>query len=659
MGARRVRLRLCDEVQGEDVIMRKLKEGRAILLVEVFACIVYVWGLWNEGFANLYYSAGVYSMGQNLHAFLFNSLDSVGFISIDKPPLGFWIQVVFTKIFGFSGMSILLPQAIAGVISVFLIYRMIGTRFGKTAGITAALVLAATPIMAAVTRNNTIDSILILTLLLASGQLLRAVEKSSPKHLLFAGIFIGLGFNIKMLQAFMIVPAVYLTYILFSKQKMVKRLLSCLLSVVVLLTISASWMLVVDLTPAQDRPYVGSSGTNSEFALAIGYNGLKRLGISENNTPNQSNPALRVDDTARGLLPDINTAQVRPAAPAGRERPPYDNTNPSLSDSRWQAQKTGGMRSESGAPSVFRLFHSETAGQISWFLLPAGVISLFGILGIFLRKMKGNPKTVPLFYFSMCFLPMFIYFSFSSGMAHRYYLAMLAFPIAALLGIGVQSLLHSRMRLVLLPVAFAVTAASQLYIQSLYTEWLTWLVPSCAILFGLVLLLFVFHRAMKRALACLLLGTLLILPAAWSITPLLYGDNTQLPIAGPELLTQGNSLNNQQDLTELIAYLEENRGDATYLACVPSAIQLGSQLILQSGEAVMCLGGFNGSDQPLRIAEFKQLILQGTVKYAVVTAGRSPSASNTEIFQWITSHCSLAAQQFGGSALYDLSSFKE
>ena len=182
-----------------------------VILILTLACFVYLGGLWNEA-TNQYYSAGVYSMGQSIHAFLYNSLDSVGFISIDKPPLGLWIQVLFTKVMGFSGLIVLLPQAIAGVLSVYLIYRIVNKRFGQTAAIVSALVLTLTPIFAAISRNNTMDGILILMLILASNQAIKAAEEEdSLKHLLFAGVFIGLGFNVKMLQAYMIVPALYLT----------------------------------------------------------------------------------------------------------------------------------------------------------------------------------------------------------------------------------------------------------------------------------------------------------------------------------------------------------------------------------------------------------------------------------------------------------------
>ena len=121
----------------------RIKENLPIILILIISAFLNIMNIWNIGFANKYYAAGVYSMGENLHAFLFNSFDSVGFITIDKPPLGFWIQVLFTKVFGFSGTALILPEAIASVVSVYILYRIISRRFTKGAGLIAAAAILA------------------------------------------------------------------------------------------------------------------------------------------------------------------------------------------------------------------------------------------------------------------------------------------------------------------------------------------------------------------------------------------------------------------------------------------------------------------------------------------------------------------------------------
>lgn len=610
----------------------KVKKHVPILLTVLLACVVYIWRLWDEGLSNLYYSAGVYSMGQSFHAFFYNSIDSVGFISIDKPPLGLWIQVLFTKIFGFNGMAILLPEALAGVLSVYLIYKIINKRFGLTSGIASALVLALTPILASVNRNNTIDGILILMLILATDQTIKAAEKSSIKHLIFASLFIGLGFNVKTLQAYMILPAVYLTYFLFSKEKLLKRISSSAISIVILVMVSFSWIMAVDFTPVQNRPYVGSSGTNSELNLTLGNNGIGRLigngsgGGNKNNRPPNQNGDDKISPT--------------------KENPVQQNNDNSK-----------GPSAEGGATSIFRLYNSTIGGQISWFLFPALMVSLLCLYQLFRRKLEASSKNITLFYFTMCFIPMFIYFSFSSGMVHRYYLAMLSPAIAGLIGIGVSFLSekYSQNKSIII-IIFASCAATQLYIQSLYKNWLNWLLPLCAMIFvgAIISIFFEIKNKVKSEFIILTMAVLLILPGIWSFTPIIYGNNAQIPIAGPELKGQGDLFDRRLDFSNLITFLKENRGDATYIASVPSAMDMGAELILQSGEPVMVLGGFNGGDKPSTLDEYKNMISTGKVKYAIITNNKDDK-SGGDINDWIIANCSPIEEQSNGFTLYKLS----
>ena len=190
-------------------------------------------------------------MTMSLKNFFFVSFDPAGFVTIDKPPLGFWIQAISAKIFGFSGWSILLPQALAGVISVAVIYYIVKRSFGSAAGLISALCLAVTPVFVAVSRNNTCDNLLVLALLLACLALSIAAEKGKLKYLLISLVLVGVGFNIKMLQAYMVAPAIYITYLLSNAVSFKKRIVHLILGTVVLLLVSFSWALIVDLVPTQ------------------------------------------------------------------------------------------------------------------------------------------------------------------------------------------------------------------------------------------------------------------------------------------------------------------------------------------------------------------------------------------------------------------------
>ncbi len=585
-------------------------------------------------------------MGQNLHAFLFNSLDSVGYVTIDKPPLGFWIQVIFTKIFGFSGWVLVLPEALCGVLSVYFIYKIVGKRFSKAAGLISAAVFTLTPIFAAVSRNNTIDGILILILLLAADMALKAAEKSSGKHLIFAGVLIGLGFNVKMLQAFMIIPAVYLVYLIFSKQKFLKKILNCAVSAIILIIISLSWVVAVDMVDEDLRPYIGSSDTNSAVELVFGHNGLSRfLGRKSLNTLNAQDGPVK----NQMVPPNNNNADDR-QPPQNRK---YPNVNNTVSDQQNKPPNQGqsGIAGEAGDTSILRLFNEKNAGQISWLLLPAIMIAIASMVMVFIKKIRNDKKFPLLFLFSMWIIPMYLYFSFAEGITHRYYFAMLAPGVASVIGIGFYFLSQVRTKIVI-PFVFAAAAVMQIYIHSLYSGWADWLIPLCAVTFAATLLAMIImsvKKANSKTIA-LLTCVLLILPGAWAFSPVLYSDNSQLPIAGPELINQRDSFDNAEKLSGIIEYLEENRNGATYLAVTESSMQSGAELILQSGEAVMILGGFNGGDETATLDEFIDMVKDNEVRYAVLSRDAGQNA-NREIYEWIKQNAEVIPPRIYGGAV--------
>src|SRR5438067_10159131 len=245
----------------------------AITLISVF---MNFFQLGQNGFGS-YYPAAVRSMMDNWHNFFFAAYDPGGFVSIDKPPVGFWLEVASAKLFGFNSVSILLPQALAGVLSVWLLYYLVRRHFGVVAGLLAALALALNPISILTNRNVTIDSTLTLVLLLGAWTVLKAAETGRLRWLLLTAFIVGIGFNIKMLEAYLVVPAYGLLYLLAAPHRLRKRIGHLALAGVLLLVVSLSWVVAVDLTPASQRPYVGSTQDNSELSLALGYNGIQRL----------------------------------------------------------------------------------------------------------------------------------------------------------------------------------------------------------------------------------------------------------------------------------------------------------------------------------------------------------------------------------------------
>src|SRR5919199_2533136 len=227
----------------------------ALAAILILSASLNLFRLTSEGYGNTYYAAAVKDMLTSWHNFFFVSFDA-GFVSVDKPPLGLWVQAASAYLFGFNGLSLLLPQALAGILSVALLYYLVRRAFGPVAGLLAALALAVTPISVAVQRNNNVDALLILALLLAAWAFIVAAERGSLRLLLLGVVMVGLGFNIKMLQAFLVLPAFYLMYLLAANTTWRRRLLHLGAATVVLLAVSLSWAVAVELTPSTERPYV-------------------------------------------------------------------------------------------------------------------------------------------------------------------------------------------------------------------------------------------------------------------------------------------------------------------------------------------------------------------------------------------------------------------
>ncbi|GAA0429456.1 glycosyltransferase family 39 protein [Leifsonia naganoensis] len=267
-------------------VLRRLVRGRedaaawerpALLGLLGVTLLLYVWDLAASGWANSFYSAAVQAGSVNWEAFFYGSSDAANSITVDKPPASLWIMALSVRIFGLSSWSILLPEALMGVATVGLVYATVRRHFTARTALLAGGVLAITPVAALMFRFNNPDALLVLLLTLATYLTLRGIESGRIRWVVWAGVAIGFGFLTKQLQAFLILPVlagVYLAAAPISWRKRFGHLFAALGAVVVA---AGWWVAIVELVPASWRPYIGGSQTNSFLELTFGYNGLGRL----------------------------------------------------------------------------------------------------------------------------------------------------------------------------------------------------------------------------------------------------------------------------------------------------------------------------------------------------------------------------------------------
>ncbi len=609
--------------------------GVALAGVLALTVFVHFFRLEQAGFANLYYAAAVQSMLTSPANFFFVAFDSAGYVSVDKPPLGLWVQALSALVLGFNGWALLAPQALAGVLAVLVLFHLVNRTFGPTAGLLAALTLALTPISVAANRNNTMDSQLVLTSLLAAWAVLKATETGRLRWLLAGAVLVGVGFNIKMLQAFLVVPALVGVYGLAAPVTGWRRVVHLGLAGVLTVAVSLSWAVVVDLTPANARPYVGSSQNNTVMDLIVGHNGTTRLGVLVQLLGQTRPSAPGGHPPPHGARPGGQFGP-RPGGPPPGGPPP--GGPPSGGG--------GGMGNETGTAGPLRLFNAPLGGQVSWFIPLA--LGLAG--GLVIRPRRLWPLTREQangVFWGLWLGPQVVFFSFA-GLFHRYYLEMLAPAVAALMGAGLVAVWQAGTaggwRAWLWPITLVVGVGTAISIVITEGSWAAWLAPLILALGGLALALTRWPLA-GRGVG---LVALWLAPTLWALTPLL-GGNTTLPYAGPDLLNEARMRRTGQVTVDprLVDFLQANRGGARFLAATPSA-QSASPLMLATGEPVMALGGFSGNDPILTTAQVAAKVAAGEVRFfwlgqmgGLRPAGAAPNApgGGNTLMQWVIQTC--------------------
>ncbi|MDQ1513529.1 MAG: hypothetical protein QOC59_1371 [Microbacteriaceae bacterium] len=635
-----------------------------LLAVSAF---LYVWDLAASGWANAFYSAAVQAGASDWQAFLYGSSDAGNSITVDKPPASLWVMALSVRLFGLSSWSILLPEAIMGVLTVALVFAIVRRHFPPGAALLAGAATAVTPVAVLMFRFNNPDALLVLLVTLATYLTLRGIEDGRARWMLWAGVAVGFAFLTKQLQAFLVVPVLGGVYLFAAPQRVVTRMLHLLGALGTLLLSAGWWVAIVELVPAGLRPYIGGSQTNDFLELTFGYNGLGRLTGQETGSV-----------TGGGALA------------GGR-----------AGGSMW------------GQTGLFRLFGSEFGTQVAW-LLPASIALLAVSVVVLWRRPRIDPARATVLLLGGTLVVTALAFSFGAGIIHPYYAVALAPAIGGLVGAG-SALLWARWdapwaRIAAAAVVVGTAAWSWVLLSQAATflPWLKVLVAVAAVVAAVAMVLGprVASLGTVAVVAALVAG--LAGPAAFAVNTTATPHTGSIPTAGPAVsgggfggrfggaprgfgqgrfappgafggtgnapgpggpttgfggrafggaggaggLLGGNTTVSAE-LTDAL------RVDADRYTWAAAAIgsQNAASYQLASGEPVMAIGGFNGSDPSPTLAGFQSDVAAGRIHYFIAsgTGGRSNggSSASSEIAAWVAS--SFPTTTIGGVTVYDLS----
>jgi 4-amino-4-deoxy-L-arabinose transferase-like glycosyltransferase len=686
-------------------VLRSIARGRAsdpgwvrpaLLMLLAVTATLYLWDLGASGWANSFYSAAVQAGTESWKAFFFGSSDSSNFITVDKPPAALWVMEISARIFGLSSWSLLVPQALEGVAAVALVYATVRRWSSAGAGLLAGAVMALTPVAALMFRYNNPDALLVLLLCGAAYATTRAIDKASTRWLILAFSLVGLGFITKMMQAFLIVPALAGAYFLAAPATLWARLRHLVAAGAAMVVSAGWWVVVVMAVPAADRPYIGGSQDNSLWNLIFGYNGFGRL------TGNESGSV---------------------GGGAG-------------TSGRW------------GPTGLTRLFGSEMGSQISW-LLPAALVLLAVGLVMTLRRARTDRTRAALVLWGGWLLVTGLVFSLAQGIIHPYYTVALAPAIAAIVGIGAWALWSRRSALWARLAMGGTVLGTSVWSMVLLDRVPTWhpelrpaiVAAGCMAAVLLVFSPYIGHASRARVAQALALGAagvaVLAAPAAYTLSTVATPHSGAIPSAGPASAAVAGSfgngaagfgpgrsgsagahrgvpragqfppggsgggnaftappsgagvpsgfqpggqpggpsgrggpggpggnvgglLNSSTPSKAITSALKADAAAYTWVAAaVGSNASAGYQLA--SGEPVMAIGGFNGTDPAPTLAQFQKYVSEDKIHYFIASGGSfggAPGGSSgasddaSLITSWVESH--FTATTIGGVTVYNL-----
>ncbi|MGW8874305.1 ArnT family glycosyltransferase [Streptomyces mirabilis] len=630
----------------------------AILLA---ATALYAWNITSIS-GNSFYNAAVYSGTKSWKAFFFGALDSGSFITVDKPPFALWVMGLSARAFGFGTWQLALPMVAVGTGSVALIHRMVKRDFGPVAATVAASALALTPITVAINRDTNPDPILVFLMLLGAAGLLKAVRTGRLMPLVWSAVAIGFAFNTKMMQAYVVLPAFFLVYLWAAHGSLGRRIRHLAVATVALVVSSAWWMVVVDLIPASSRPYIGGSTDNTVWDLVIGYNGFGRIFGASSSVGSAGNGASfggsagvhRLFNEIMGgqiswLIPFATIALIAGLILRGRA-PRTDARRAALMlwggwfvlhyltfalaegtfHPYYVTAMAPGIAALAGAGGVtlYRAFREGSAAKWSW-VLPAAVAASAAWAIVLLQRVSGSGTR-------------YTVAEIVVGVAGTVaVLGLLAGRFTRREGLIGFAALAAVVALLAGPAAYSVSAATSATNGTNPTAG-----PSTG--GGMGGMGGGPGGASGSSRTSGTGGRSMgappsdggSAPSGTDTRP--SGSETEDSGTGSDRTGGGQAGGGQmggggtQVSSAMITYLKKHQDGATWLLAVATD-QTASSIILESGQPVISMGGWSGSDNAMTLAKLKSLVKSGKLHYIIVNSDGG-QGTNSEIATWVKAH---------------------
>jgi 4-amino-4-deoxy-L-arabinose transferase-like glycosyltransferase len=569
-----------------------------------------------------FYDAAVRSMGLSWHNFFFGAFEPGGSVSIDKPPVDLWLQVASVKLFGFSSTTLKLPEVLAGIASVPLLYVTVRRMWSPAAGIATALAMAILPIEVITARSDTMDGVMMLTLVLALLCLVRAAETGRKTWLLAGAAALGIAFNVKLLESLIALPGLAAFAYLGLPGKRLRRLALVSLAGLVYVVVALSWLTATLIAPANDRPYAIGSTNGSAWNAAFVFNGTDRLGgktVEPGSTsfePGHRYPEATQEERDHiPIVPPSPTRLLARIGPLSGERLGLEVLIglilgiPALLWGLWQGESSeedpGTTPSErSKATSERARMRRAVAGGMGLWML-AGIVLFSHMIRLHPRYVEG-------------FTPV----------------------VAIMLGIGVAWAASTRGRVRL---AFLLTSlvATVYYVERLlYGRPGTWWVTLLGALGAIALALLSRSPAMRSPGRSLMAYAGVVTLALVSVLTMgLRADANAIEDHVSDAGYVGALPPEQQRVVS--AFLLSHQDGARYELAAESSTEIGS-IIVQDVQPVLILTTYNGRVFT-SVAKLKRLIAAGEVRYAFLNSfcagpGKSVNPACAAPVEWVRAH---------------------